>query len=57
MIKQNSNQNGKVEKMGVLVKTFDHYRLWINGSWFVIHESNLKFHERIFSKKLQNHES
>ena len=23
--KQNSNQNGKVEKMVVLVKTFDHY--------------------------------
>ena len=23
--KQNSNQNGKVEKMMVLVKTFDHY--------------------------------
>ena len=25
MKKQNSNQNGKVEKMMVLVKTFDHY--------------------------------
>ena len=25
MKKQNSNQNGKVEKMVVLVKTFDHY--------------------------------
>ena len=25
MKKQNNNQNGKVEKMVVLVKTFDHY--------------------------------
>ena len=25
MKKQNSSQNGKVEKMVVLVKTFDHY--------------------------------
>ena len=25
MKKQNSNQKGKVEKMVVLVKTFDHY--------------------------------
>ena len=25
MKKQNSNQNGKIEKMEVLVKTFDHY--------------------------------
>ena len=25
MKKQNSTQNGKVEKMAVLVKTFDHY--------------------------------
>ena len=25
MKKENSNQNGKVEKMVVLVKTFDHY--------------------------------
>ena len=25
MKKQNSNQNAKVEKMGVLAKTFDHY--------------------------------
>ena len=25
MKKQSSNQNGKVEKMMVLVKTFDHY--------------------------------
>ena len=25
MKKQNSNQNGKVEKMVLLVKTFDHY--------------------------------
>ena len=25
--KQNSSQNGKVEKMVVLAKTFDHYRL------------------------------
>ena len=25
MKKQNGNQNGKVEKMVVLVKTFDHY--------------------------------
>ena len=25
MKRQNSNQNGKVEKMAVLVKTFDHY--------------------------------
>ena len=26
MKKENSKQNGKVEKMVVLVKTFDHYR-------------------------------
>ena len=26
MKKQNSNQNGKVEKMVVLIKTFDRYR-------------------------------
>ena len=25
MKKQNSNENGKIEKMVVLVKTFDHY--------------------------------
>ena len=25
MKKQNSNQDGKIEKMVVLVKTFDHY--------------------------------
>ena len=32
-------------------------RVWINDSWFAIHESNLKFHKQIFFKKLKNHES
>ena len=32
-------------------------RVWINDSWFVIHESNLKFREQIFFKKLKNYES
>ena len=40
MKKQNSNQNGKAEKMVVLVKTFDHYhhkfqlfQLFCKGTW------------------------
>ena len=32
-------------------------RVWINDLWFMIHESNLKFHKWMFFKKLKNHES
>ena len=32
-------------------------RVWTNDSWFVIHESILKFNKQIFFKKLKNHES
>ena len=31
-------------------------RVSINNSRFVIHESNLKFHEQIFLKRLKNYE-
>ena len=32
-------------------------RVWISDLWFLIPESNLKFHVQIFFQKLKNHES
>ena len=57
MKKQNSNQNGKVEKMVVLVKTFDHYHhkfQLFQLSCKIAKECELKFRSK-FNHGFTNH--